>query len=217
MRVVTTVLACALVLPASDAALAQAPVREGLSRAGQAVAEGAQAAVQGAANVAGGVADAAKGAASAIDRGPQARWRFTRHNGQWWYYTPQNQWLYHRDGQWHAYSAAASQDSQQTAQLQNQPHATGYRGVAAAQNAAVPSDQAQQPTPQVQPSQQAYPSANVAAANAYGGRRYSYGADVSRVPAGSERDVESRYQHGANAPREINNNPRSATWGAVVR
>ena len=32
------------------------------------------------------------------------RWRFTRHNGEWWYWNPDSRWLYWRDGQWQGYS-----------------------------------------------------------------------------------------------------------------
>ena len=34
------------------------------------------------------------------------RWRITRHNNQWWYYTPQNTWMYHRNKTWNAYDPA---------------------------------------------------------------------------------------------------------------
>lgn len=32
-----------------------------------------------------------------------ARWRKTRHNGEWWYYSPEGNWMYMRDGQWNRY------------------------------------------------------------------------------------------------------------------
>jgi len=32
-----------------------------------------------------------------------ARWRFTQRNGQWWYYSPQNQWMVRENDQWQAY------------------------------------------------------------------------------------------------------------------
>jgi hypothetical protein len=35
-----------------------------------------------------------------------AQWRFRQHNGEWWYWTPQNAWMYHRDGQWHDFDQA---------------------------------------------------------------------------------------------------------------
>jgi hypothetical protein len=35
-----------------------------------------------------------------------ARWRFRQHNGEWWYWTPQNTWMYHRSGNWSPYDQA---------------------------------------------------------------------------------------------------------------
>jgi hypothetical protein len=35
-----------------------------------------------------------------------ARWRFRQHNGEWWYWTPRNTWMYHRNGNWVAYDQA---------------------------------------------------------------------------------------------------------------
>lgn len=32
-----------------------------------------------------------------------ANWRKTQHNGEWWYYSPQGNWMYMRDGQWNKY------------------------------------------------------------------------------------------------------------------
>ncbi len=32
-----------------------------------------------------------------------ARWRKIRHNGEWWYYSPEGNWMYMRDGQWNRY------------------------------------------------------------------------------------------------------------------
>jgi hypothetical protein len=32
-----------------------------------------------------------------------ARWRFRQHNGEWWYWTPQNTWMIHRGGNWIVY------------------------------------------------------------------------------------------------------------------
>jgi hypothetical protein len=36
-----------------------------------------------------------------------ARWRFAQHRGEWWYYSPENSWMYHRNGQWNQYSQDA--------------------------------------------------------------------------------------------------------------
>jgi hypothetical protein len=43
-------------------------------------------------------------ATAANDRG--AQWRFRQHNGEWWYWTPQNTWMIHRNGNWIAYNPA---------------------------------------------------------------------------------------------------------------
>lgn len=32
-------------------------------------------------------------------------WRYRWHNGEWWFYTPQNKWMYHRDNNWRNYVA----------------------------------------------------------------------------------------------------------------
>ncbi len=62
---------------------------------------------------------------NAGDQGRDARWRFAQHNGDWWYYTPENSWMYQRDGQWNQFA----QDSfQPNAQFSGQV-AAGYRGV----------------------------------------------------------------------------------------
>jgi hypothetical protein len=47
------------------------------------------------------------------------RWRFTRHNNQWWYYTPQNTWMYHHNNVWNAYDRATYTAPR---------YETGYRG-----------------------------------------------------------------------------------------
>jgi hypothetical protein len=33
------------------------------------------------------------------------RWRYRWHNGEWWYYTPENRWMYYRDNNWSDYDA----------------------------------------------------------------------------------------------------------------
>jgi hypothetical protein len=30
-------------------------------------------------------------------------WRYQQRNGQWWYYTPNNQWMTYNDGAWTTY------------------------------------------------------------------------------------------------------------------
>jgi hypothetical protein len=44
------------------------------------------------------------------------RWRYTYHNNQWWYYTPQKSWMVYRDNNWGAYNPPAVR------------YSTGYRG-----------------------------------------------------------------------------------------
>jgi hypothetical protein len=62
---------------------------------------------------------------SAADASRDARWRFQQHNGEWWYYTPQNQWMYHRDGRWNDFA----QDSFQPNPAFAGEYGTGYRGM----------------------------------------------------------------------------------------
>ena len=178
MRVLITAAACAAL--AAISASAQAPVREGLRRTGDAVVEGTGRAVTGAgqitreagqaavgaAQTAGQAARSAAGAAvggvrgginrltpaiplqaraganlQAADQGREARWRFQRHSGEWWYYSPQNNWMYHRGGDWQpfaaeSYSLPQGIEPQAGGQrLANQPseqysgeHTMGYRG-----------------------------------------------------------------------------------------
>jgi hypothetical protein len=107
----------AIGIGAADLASAQGPIREGLRRTGEAAANVTRGVAQGTANVARGVGEVAVGTAratgdaltpntpfqaraganlSAADQSRDARWRFARHNNEWWYYNPQNQWMYHR-------------------------------------------------------------------------------------------------------------------------
>jgi hypothetical protein len=62
---------------------------------------------------------------SAADQARDARWRFAQHNGEWWYYSPENSWMYHRDGQWNQFA----QDSFQANPAFDGQYASGYRGV----------------------------------------------------------------------------------------
>jgi hypothetical protein len=32
------------------------------------------------------------------------QWRFTFHNGEWWYWLPENRWVYWRDNRWNDYN-----------------------------------------------------------------------------------------------------------------
>jgi hypothetical protein len=136
---------------AANLAMGQGPIREGLRRTGEATANVARGVAQGTANVARGVGEAAAGTVRAtgdvltpatpyqarggvgIDNSRDARWRFARHNGEWWYYGDNNQWQYHRDGQWQQFSQdnfqPLNQNQQfvQGEQFQGQ-HMSGYRG-----------------------------------------------------------------------------------------
>ncbi len=137
---------------AANLAMGQGPVREGLRRTGEATANVARGVAQGTANVARGVGSAAAGTVRAtgdaltpatpfqarggdgIDTSRDARWRFSRHNNEWWYYNDNDQWQYHRDGQWQQFSQDEFQPPNQNQQLaqgeqfQGQ-HMSGYRGV----------------------------------------------------------------------------------------
>jgi hypothetical protein len=62
---------------------------------------------------------------SAADQARDARWRFNRHNGEWWYYSPENAWMYHRDGQWNRFAQESFQPNPAFAGQ----YASGYRGV----------------------------------------------------------------------------------------
>jgi hypothetical protein len=157
-----------------------------------------------------------------MDQSRNARWRFARQDGEWWYYTPQNTWMYHRDGQWRAYDQASFRPLTQTqgqmvpGQLpQGQQHTTGYRGVPQQNlnNAPAPTDQGAIQGDQLQTVQPIPQNAAPVTSGAY--YRGSSGGEVSRVPSGSY----SRTQAVGNpaAPREINNNPSPATYGAVEK
>ncbi len=37
------------------------------------------------------------------DTQDQQQWRFTFHNGEWWYWLPTNQWVYWRNNRWNDY------------------------------------------------------------------------------------------------------------------
>jgi hypothetical protein len=62
---------------------------------------------------------------SAQDQSRDARWRFAQHNGEWWYYTPENTWMYQREGQWNQFAENSFQPNPQF----SGEFATGYRGV----------------------------------------------------------------------------------------
>lgn len=53
-----------------------------------------------------------------------ARWRFARHNNEWWYYSPEDRWMYHRNGQWNEFAENSFEPLPQ-----EQRYSMGYRGV----------------------------------------------------------------------------------------
>lgn len=71
---------------------------------------------------------------SAADQARDARWRFQQHSGEWWYYTPKNAWMYHRDGQWNAFAQdsfapnPAINNQQLAGQQYAGEHTAGFRG-----------------------------------------------------------------------------------------
>lgn len=293
MRFLVTAAACAaLGVCASDFARAQGPVREGLRRTGEIAVEGTRRVVEGTGQIARGVGEASAGTVrrtgeiagntlgvtpntpiqaqgganlAAIDQSRDARWRFNRHNGEWWYYTPQNTWMYHREGRWNEFA----QDSftpmnegqlNQGPMMAGQQYSTGYRGLDQAQfnqnqqvrfdrngrqficdnGRAVYLDQMQGQS--VQPPQQAQPAPaqpsgehsvqrqslsqgaqapaqpiqqNAAPASSTPSAGFAAGGDVSRAPAGAEARTEAVGDPAA--PREINNTPSPATYGAAEK
>lgn len=88
--------------------------------------------------------------ARAGNSGPyDARWRFTQRNGQWWYYSPQNQWMVRQNDQWQNYN-----DTNQPlagGNLDQSAYSSGYRGEM--------NDQGQYPNPQ--PYQDGYGNAGM--------------------------------------------------------
>jgi hypothetical protein len=59
-------------------------------------------------------------------------WRYTWHNNQWWYYTPQQQWLYHDGSNWNAHNPAVVSSGSGATYFRGtqyaQPYQSGYRG-----------------------------------------------------------------------------------------
>lgn len=65
----------------------------------------------------------------ASDAARDARWRFARHNGEWWYYSPENAWMYHRDGDWNTFSQDNfTPNPQFNGEQFSGEYAMGYRG-----------------------------------------------------------------------------------------
>jgi hypothetical protein len=56
---------------------------------------------------------------------PAENWRMVEHNGRWWYWSPQESWLYFNDNSWNAYQAQSTALQQQR---MGDRYRTGYRG-----------------------------------------------------------------------------------------
>lgn len=82
------------------------------------------------------VPEQARDSAANSDAPRDANWRMVGYQNQWWYYTPQGQWMIRQGNQWRPYNAsnARSQrtydDARMTANRQStERYSTGYRGV----------------------------------------------------------------------------------------
>ena len=61
-----------------------------------------------------------------------AQWRFQRQNGEWWYYTPGEDWMYHRNNQWNNYDVSnfQRQGGAYGGNAGALQYRSGYRGLA---------------------------------------------------------------------------------------
>lgn len=62
-------------------------------------------------------------------------WRYKYHNNQWWYYTPQQQWMVHDGHNWNVHNPAMVSSGSggtyfQGGQYYRTPYQSGYRGSA---------------------------------------------------------------------------------------
>lgn len=65
--------------------------------------------------------------AAAVDN----NWRMVNHNGRWWYWTPDNAWLYRNGNGWMAYKGrGTARRNLAERNLYNQQRRVGYRGAA---------------------------------------------------------------------------------------
>lgn len=182
-RLLTTMAVLGIGAAATNAAVAQGPVRDGLRRTGEIAVQGTQRVLQGTGQVLQGAAQATRdvgaatlNAAGSTARGVRegvdavtpgiplqaradanltpaeqrrdARWRFAHHNNEWWYYSPDSRWMYHRNGQWNEFA----EDRFQPLPQQEQHYSMGYRGVDSAtqQEQALDHDQADHQQPMAQ-------------------------------------------------------------------
>ena len=65
-----------------------------------------------------------------------AQWRFARHNNEWWYYSPENRWMYHRNGEWNEFADDRFEPLPATGQPME--HSVGYRGADQPEHAGQP-------------------------------------------------------------------------------
>lgn len=78
-------------------------------------------------------------------------WRMVMHNGRWWYWTPNNSWLYRSGDRWKAYvPRKAPQYNGSAAVDRPQRYQAGYRGDTQVQSGARVQDGAGQPFGQTQ-------------------------------------------------------------------
>jgi hypothetical protein len=120
---------------------AAAGVAQGAANAGRAVVGGTARGVAAGVNaITPGIPWQAGAGANlqARDLDRNARWRFQQRGGDWWYYSPQNTWMYQRDGQWNQFS----QDTFVPNPAFDGEHAVGYRGMPTGQQGGVESNQA---------------------------------------------------------------------------
>ncbi|HVU88397.1 MAG TPA: hypothetical protein VHD36_13840 [Pirellulales bacterium] len=59
-----------------------------------------------------------------------ARWRYRRHNGRWWYYTPANNWMVFHNNAWAPYRAGmfASEQRMTSQPVRRYSYDPGFQG-----------------------------------------------------------------------------------------
>ena len=63
--------------------------------------------------------------ANLLDRRGANNWRMQRYDGRWWYWMPNNQWMYYQDGEWRVFNGPMVGET-----TSQNPTTTGYRGFA---------------------------------------------------------------------------------------
>jgi len=129
-----TILCAALALCLTQTSIAQGPVRRAIRGTAEATGDVARGAAEVTGDVARGAANLTANAAQATANGVRAltpnvpiearaggpidrnaRWRTQNYNGEYWYYTPENTWMVHRNNQWQPYSNDSQASTQQYA------------------------------------------------------------------------------------------------------